>query len=407
MKILFLTDNFPPEVNAPATRTFEHCVEWVKQGAEITVITSFPNFPQGKVYNGYRNKLKQIEWIKGIKIIRIWTYMAPNKGFIRRLIDFNSYALSSLIAGLFIKKEIIISTSPQFFTSFSGYLLSRKKNTKWVFEVRDLWPESLWMLKRESLVYKIFSWFECFFYKNADKIVVVTQSFKDTIINKGINPEKISLHYNGTTFENSNILNNEINSIRKKLNLNDRIILGYIGTFGVAQNLPFFLNIAHTLLIKYPLIHLLFIGDGADRFEMESILKDNNFKNVTILPPIPKKEVNIYLAAIDYGLVPLRNNEVYHKVIPSKIFEIAAKKKPIFLGVEGEAKSIINKYKIGVTFIPENQNDFFEQLEKLLKLDPRKIKYEKFYNDFNRKTIALKYFYDLKKMRYEESNGKN
>ena len=123
MKILFLTDNFPPEVNAPATRTLEHCKEWVKSGHEVTVITCFPNYPTGIVYPGYKNSLYKVEQIEGMKVIRVWSYMAANKGFIKRIADFVSFSVTSFIAGLFQKCDIIVATSPQFFTALSGRTL--------------------------------------------------------------------------------------------------------------------------------------------------------------------------------------------------------------------------------------------------------------------------------------------
>ena len=142
-KILFLTDNFPPEVNAPASRTYDHCREWVKNGNDVTVITCAPNFPQGKVYDGYKNKVWQEEWVDGIRVIRVWSYIVANKGFIKRTLDFISYSISSFIAGLFIKTDVIVATSPQFFTALSGRTLSFWKHRPWIMEVRDLWPESI------------------------------------------------------------------------------------------------------------------------------------------------------------------------------------------------------------------------------------------------------------------------
>ena len=124
MKILFLTDNFPPEVNAPATRTYEHCCEWVKAGHEVTVITCFPNYPTGKVYKGYKNSLRsKTEWMNGIKVIRVWSYMTANKGFARRILDFISFSVTSFFAGIFQSCDIIVATSPQFFTALSGRTL--------------------------------------------------------------------------------------------------------------------------------------------------------------------------------------------------------------------------------------------------------------------------------------------
>ncbi len=169
MKILFLTDNFPPEVNAPATRTYEHCVEWVKQGADVTVITCAPNFPKGKVYVGYRNKIYQKEVVEGIKVIRVWTYIAANKGFLKRTIDYVSFAVSSFIAGLFVRTDIIVATSPQFFTALSGRTLSFWTKTPWVMEVRDLWPESIKTVgaMNDNLFIRYFEWQEKRCYKSA------------------------------------------------------------------------------------------------------------------------------------------------------------------------------------------------------------------------------------------------
>jgi len=200
MKILFLTDNFPPEVNAPATRTFEHCTEWVKLGAEVTVITCFPNFPQGKIYEGYKNKLYQKEIINGITVIRVWSFMAANKGVIKRLLDFNSYAIMAFIVGLFCKTDLIIGTSPQFFTAISARFLSLFKRKPWVMEVRDIYPEALsavGLMDKNSVFYKFIEFLEIYLYQSANHIVVVTNSFKRELINKDIFESKISVCTNG------------------------------------------------------------------------------------------------------------------------------------------------------------------------------------------------------------------
>jgi len=144
MHILFLTDNFPPEVNAPASRTYEHSREWVKSGEQVTIITCAPNFPKGKVFSGYKNKLWQTEVIDGIKVIRVWTYITANEGFFKRTLDYVSFMISAVIASFFVKKvDIVIGTSPQFFTVCAAYLVGLFKRKPWVFELRDLWPETI------------------------------------------------------------------------------------------------------------------------------------------------------------------------------------------------------------------------------------------------------------------------
>ena len=203
MRILFLTDNFPPEVNAPASRTYDHVREWKKAGHEITVITCAPNFPKGKVYDGYKNKLYQTEMMDGIKVVRVWTYIAENKGFLKRTLDYISFSISSFFAGLFQKADIIIATSPQFFTALSGRTLSFWKRTPWIMEVRDLWPESIKTVgaMKDNAFIRYFEWEEMRCYKSAKKIVVVTDSFKKTLTARGIDPQKIFVVKNGANRE--------------------------------------------------------------------------------------------------------------------------------------------------------------------------------------------------------------
>ena len=220
MKILFLTDNFPPDVNAPATRTYEHCKEWVRKGVEVTVITCAPNFPQGKVYEGYKNKLIQKETIDGIKVIRVWTYITANEGFLKRIIDYISFSVSSFFAGLFVKTDIIIATSPQFFTAMSGRWLSFFKRKPWIMEIRDLWPESVKTVSAmgDSKIFTFFEWLEMRLYKNANKLVTVTDTFKEEISARGIDKEKISVVKNGANLDLYKPQGKDI-SLLKELNL--------------------------------------------------------------------------------------------------------------------------------------------------------------------------------------------
>ena len=244
MRILFITDNFPPEHNAPAIRTFEHSVEWVKKGHDVTIITGAPNFPIGKVFPGYKNSLFSKEIVEGIKVIRVWTYISSNKGFLKRIIDYISFGITSFIVGLFIKTDIIIATSPQFFSAISGRLLSFFKIKPWIMEVRDLWPESIaavGVIKKNSLIFKILEWIEYKLYVSAAKIVVVTNSFKKIISSNGIDSSKIHVHMNGVVLDKFKVQNKNQKLI-KSLNLDGKKIFAYIGTHGMAHGLSFIIN---------------------------------------------------------------------------------------------------------------------------------------------------------------------
>ena len=177
MHILFLTDNFPPEVNAPASRTFEHCREWKNAGHQITVITCAPNFPKGKVFDGYRNKLWQSEVIEGMRVIRVWSYITANEGFVKRILDYQSFMLSAVLASPFVRGvDLVVGTSPQFFTACAAYAVSRMKRVPWVFELRDLWPESIRAVgaMKESKALDWLEKVELFLYRKANAVVAAT-----------------------------------------------------------------------------------------------------------------------------------------------------------------------------------------------------------------------------------------
>ena len=391
MKILFLTDNFPPEVNAPATRTFEHCVEWVKHGAEVTVITCAPNFPKGKVYPGYKNKLIQKEIIEGIDVIRVWSYIAANEGFLKRTIDYISFSISAFIGGLFVKTDLIIATSPQFFTALSGRTLSFWKRKPWVMEVRDLWPESIKTVgaMKDNFFIRYFEWQEKRCYKSATKIISVTDSFKQEIINKGIAADKIEVVKNGANLAlYQPMLPDE--ALIESLNLKGKIILGYVGTHGMAHKLDFLMDCAKKLL--HTNYHFLFIGSGAEREKLLLKRQVEQITNVTLLDSVSKKEIKGYLSILDVSLINLKRDKLFKTVIPSKIFENAAMQIPILLGVDGESRAILEHYQAGLFYEPENEQDFVNKLNLIMQVEQKEtfqLGGKKLAMDFDRKKLAL------------------
>lgn len=390
MHILFITDNFPPEVNAPATRTFEHCQEWIKQDVKVTVITCVPNFPHGKVYKGYKNKLYQRELTNGIEIIRVGSYITKNEGFLKRILDYFSFSLMAFSVGLFQKFDIVIGTSPQFFTTWTAYGLSLFRGKPWIFELRDLWPESIKSVgalkhkKALSILEKI----ELFLYRDADAIIPVTNSFKKNLISRNISSNKIHVITNGS---NTNLFKKQNKDITllQKLQLEKKFIVGYIGTHGLAHNLDFIIKSLPK--VKNKNIHFLFIGNGATKKSIIELAQHLKLNNVTFLDSIPKEHVPQYLSIIDVSLAPLKKSDTFKSVIPSKIFESASMNKPILLGVQGEAQRIIETYNAGLCFEPENEKDF---LNKLLQLHQKECYIscqqgcQKLAQAYDRKTLA-------------------
>lgn len=366
MKILFLTDNFYPEVNAPASRTYEHAREWVKAGHEVTVITCVPNFPKGNVFGGYRNKLWQKEVIDGIEVVRVWSYIAANKGFIRRTLDFISFSVTSFLAGLFVKTDVIVATSPQFFTALSGRTLAFWKRRPWIMEVRDLWPESIKTVgaMKDNLFIRYFEWEEMRCYRSAKTIVVVTDSFKRTLVARGIDEAKIKVVKNGVDKEMFRPVPKD-EALVKELGLEGKKIIGYIGTHGMAHKLDFILDCAKNMQGRND-FHFLLIGAGAEREALLAKKETEGIGNVTMLDSVPKDQVVRYISILDLSLINLRKSDLFKTVIPSKMFESAGMQIPIIMGVQGEAEEMIAKYGAGLCFEPENEADFNAKLEQLL-----------------------------------------
>lgn len=388
MHIIFLTHYFPPEVNAPASRTYENCKCWVESGHRVTVITGAPNMPDGVIYKGYKNKFFNWDEMNGIKILRVWTYIAPNRGIFRRTLNYISFMVSSLLGVFLIKNgDLIIATSPQFFCGIGGILFSRLKRLPFILEVRDIWPESIiavGALTNSGLI-KILKKIEINLYHRAKKIVVVTESFKKIISQKGISEKNIFVNKNGVDLSFYQP-NNHINRIRENLGLQEKFVVSYIGTIGMAHALDQVIRVAERLRGVTDIVFLL-VGSGATREILIHEKERKNLANVIFIEKQPKKLVPSFYAASDACLVTLKNSPLFQAVIPSKIFEIMAMAKPIILGVDGEARQIVEKAMAGIFVEPEND----EKLEKaILKL--YKNKKERQILGQNGRNFVEKYF---------------
>ena len=391
MKILFLTDNFPPEVNAPATRTYEHVQEWIKNGAEVTIITCAPNFPHGKIYDGYKNKLYQKENMDGIEVIRVWSYVTANSGFVKRVLDYVSFAFMAFCIGLFQKCDIIVATSPQFFTTWAGWGLSKIRRKPWIFELRDLWPESIKTVgaMKQGKIIDILEKIELALYRDATRVIAVTDAFKTNLIKRSIDAEKIDVITNGSNLDlfYPRIKNPDL---LQRYGLENKFIIGYIGTHGLAHSLDFIVR--SIAKIDDPAIHFLFVGDGAMKSTITTIAQELKLTNITFLPPVSKDQVPEFLSICDVSLAPLKKEENFKTVIPSKIFEASAMQKPTLLGVEGQAQEIIEHYNAGLCFEPENEKDF---IEKVILIKEDRLMYadlqsgcEKLAEAYDRKVLA-------------------
>ncbi len=366
MKILFLSHYFPPEVNAPASRTYEHCKQWVRNGHPVTIVTCAPNHPRGEVYDGYKNKLFQREEIDGIRVIRLWTYMTANEGFVKRTLNYVSYMIAVVLAIPFLpKSDIVLSTSPQFFSGLAGYFVSRFKRIHWVLEIRDLWPESILVVGaiKSKAIIRILEFLEMFAYRKADRIVPVTDAFKHYMVEKGIDPKKIEVIKNGVDLAFYQPLSHE-NSVSKELGLQEKFVASYFGTHGMAHHLETVLLAARELKEHAEIVFLL-VGDGAERQKLLLLRDEMDLQNVIMIGQQPKEKMPLLWALSNVSLVLLKKSDLFKAVIPSKIFESMAMQKPIILGVEGESKRIIEMANSGLCIEPEDSRELADRILEL------------------------------------------
>lgn len=367
MKILFLSDNFPPEGNAPATRLWEHAIRWVDAGHEVTVITCAPNFPEGKVYAGYKNAWRSVEMMEGIRVVRVKTYITSNEGFVKRSLDYVSFMVAAVIAGLLERRpDVLIATSPQFFCACGGWMLSALRRLPFVFELRDLWPASIVAVgaMRRSMVIRVLESVEMFLYRRADRIVAVTQTFKRELVARGVSAHKISVVLNGVDLTQYQPREKSVALVRE-LGLAGATVAGYIGTHGMAHALDKVVDAADRLKQRSD-IKFVFVGGGAERENVERMIRDRGLTNAILVPRQPKERMPEIWSICDVAIVPLRNTPVFATVIPSKIFECMGMALPILMSLpSGEATAIVESTGAGMCVPPEDSAAMADAIEKM------------------------------------------
>lgn len=367
MNILFLSDNFPPETNAPATRTYEHAIEWIRAGHQVTVITTAPNFPEGRLFHGYRNAWRTAEFMDAIQVIRVKTYITANEGFLRRSLDYVSFMVMGGLAALFHPRpDVVVTTSPQFFCAMAGWAVTRVRKLPWVFELRDLWPASIVAVgaMKKSWVIRLLERIELQMYRDADAVVSVTQAFKADLVGRGIDPAKISVVLNGVDLSRYRLMPKE-EALLDQFDLRGKFVVGYLGTHGMAHALDKVADAA-TILRDHPDIAFIFAGAGAMRAELEETVKVRELANVRLVPSQPKALMPRLWSIHDLALIPLRSQELFATVIPSKIFEAMATGTPVLMSVpEGEATRLVQATACGIVVPPEDSRAIADAIVRL------------------------------------------
>lgn len=370
--VWLLSHNFPPEVNALATRTFEHAREWAKAGYSFDVITDVPHFPEGRVYIPYKNRF-QHETYDGISVYRMPVYPAENRRKIRRTLSYISFLVSTVLNSWRVKKRptVIVASSPQIFTAFAGFILSLLYRVPFVMEIRDLWPQSIKAVgaMNRSLLLRLIEIGVGLLYRHARLIVVLTESFRKELVSSGVDPLKIVMVPNGISSEffSSAVPDAEVEILRESLGLCGKFVVCYIGTIGMAHGLETIINAAK--LTDDPAIQFLIVGTGASRGDIEQRLNESGLTNVVLLPKVPRSQARVLLQLSHVALVLLKDVPLFRTVIPSKLIEAMGCAIPVVLGVRGEAQELLEGCGGGLCIEPENASELASAV-MALKGDP-------------------------------------
>lgn len=368
MRVLFLSHYFPPEGNAPAVRTFETCRRWVDEGAQVTVVTCAPNVPAGRVYAGYANRWCQRERVAGIEVVRVWTHLAPNRGTVRRTLSYLSYLVTATLRSLLLPRpDVVVASSPQFFCGWAGVLASRLLRRPLVLEIRDLWPASIsevgaihsrWILAPLELL-------ERWMYAAAERIVTVGDGYRSQLERRGVPAAKIAVIPNGADLDLWQP-DTSGDAIRRQYGLGARFVCAYVGTIGMACGLDVVLRAARAQReAEADGVVFLLVGDGAERQQLESEARRQGLTSVVFTGLLPRERIPQVLAAADSCLVHLRKSALFETVLPSKIFEAAAMRKPIILGVAGHAAKVLQEAGAGIAIEPENESALLRAIDRL------------------------------------------
>lgn len=358
-------------MGAPAARAAELARHWVRAGHEVTILTGFPNHPTGIVPREYRGKLRRLvmrERIDGINVFRTWLLPFPNRKAHERMLNYSSFCFSAAVAGMFASRpDVLIATSPQLLVGLSGWWLAWLKRVPFVFEVRDLWPESLaavGMGDSHSLLHRGLSRVAGFLYRRSRHIVVVTPAFKAHLVqNWQVAPEKISVVENGV--ETELFSPTDANALRSPLSLEGKFVVSYIGTMGMAHGLEMLIEAATQLQTTDPDVAFLLVGEGADKERIVRMAAERALTNVRFVDQQLRERIPQYIAASDACLVLLKKTELFKTVIPTKMLEFMACSRPVILGVDGQARQILEEAKAGVFVEPENTAMLIDSIRQL------------------------------------------
>ena len=375
MNILYVSQYYPPEMGAPAARVSELAQHWSATGHKVTVLTGFPNHPTGVLDPGYRKRFHRLVWrekLQGVNVFRTWLWPLPNRKSAERILNYSSFFFSACVAGSFVERpDVVIATSPQLLVGLAGWWIARMKRVPLVFEVRDLWPESLLAVgvgSKNSVLNRSLGAIAGFLYRNSGHIVVVTSAVKEHLINQwGVPATRISVVENGV--ETDLFAPAAGNQAARELNLTGKFVVSYVGTLGMAHGLGTIVDSAAQLGDEIPEVVFLLVGEGAERKHLLDLVREKGLGNVRFLSQQDREKIPAIISASDVCLVLLRKSDLFKTGVPTKMLEFMSCGRPVILGVDGQARTLLEEADAGLYVEPEDSRSLTDAIRQLHK-DP-------------------------------------
>lgn len=398
MNIAYYSHYFAPEIGAPSARIYDLARQWLSFGHRVEVVTCFPNHPLGKLYPGYTSRPYVRETLEGIDVHRHWTYVTPNEGFVKKTLGHVSYLPSAFLLSTrrLQQPDVVIGTSPTFFAAMAAAAAGMRRRIPFIMEVRDLWPAvivELGMLRNRQMI-RALEWLEMSLYHRARRVVTVTEAFRRDLIDRGIPARKVFTIPNGADVDFWQPTEPTL-ELRRRLGLEDRFVVLYIGAHGISHALSRLLESAGRLQ-EHPQIQFVFVGEGAEKEQLVRQAREAGLKNAQFLDSVAKEGVKEFYALADVCLVPLRDIPLFDTFIPSKMFEIMAMSKPIVGSLRGEAADILRRSGGGIVVEPEDSSAIagailrlYHQREQALEMGRRGREFV--VENYSRRLLAARY----------------
>jgi colanic acid biosynthesis glycosyl transferase WcaI len=376
LHIAYLVQQFPPEVGAGPARVLEMALRWREAGARVTVITGMPNRPAGRIHPDYRGKLFMEEEERGIRVLRSWLFARPGGGFAGTLLNNATFMVTSALHALARGggADVLVASSPPFFPHVAGAVVQGLRRVPLVLEIRDLWPDYLAQMgtvKSQRAMRALFA-LERGLLRRARHVVVVTESFRRRVVEKGVPPERVDVVSNGvdTALYYRAAEPPPLPSLRRA---EGEVVVGYLGNFGVSQALEQVLEAAALLEPRAPHVRFVLAGDGPVRERVAARARELGLTRTTLEPPIPKEATRAFYNACDLCLVPLAPFPVLRETIPSKIFEVMACERPVLACLGGEGARVVEESGAGRVVPPGDAPAIAEAVLRLSATSPQEL----------------------------------